>query len=120
MKLLRNIGRAFAVGQDSPGSPGSSDRRGSSDSRDSLASRDSSAGRDRRGSRDRLAFYNTYDARLYFSQLLERVVRGEQIVIARSGVPIAKLVPYGGEAVVPGLVRTHVYFLPRQRRLSRR
>jgi antitoxin (DNA-binding transcriptional repressor) of toxin-antitoxin stability system len=33
-------------------------------------------------------------------------------VIARSGVPIAKLVPYAGEPLRPGAVRGHVIVLP--------
>ena len=33
-------------------------------------------------------------------------------MIARSGVPIAKLVPYAGELLRPGLVRTHVIVIP--------
>jgi prevent-host-death family protein len=57
---------------------------------------------------DRLAAYNTYDARSVFSQLLSRTAQGEEIVIARSGVPLAKLVPYAGEPLRPGLIRTHV------------
>lgn len=62
----------------------------------------------RRGTRVRLAQYNTYDARAFFSELLERARLGEEILIARSGEPIAKLVPYGGENGRPGLVRAHV------------
>ena len=56
----------------------------------------------------RLAAYNTYDARSVLSQLIARASRGEEIVIARSGVPVAKLVRYAGEPVRPGLIRTHL------------
>jgi prevent-host-death family protein len=63
----------------------------------------------RPGGAARLAAYNTYDARTVLSQLLARVAAGEEIVIARSGVPVAKLVPYTGERVRPGLIKTHVY-----------
>ncbi len=56
----------------------------------------------------KLAAYNTYDARTVLSQLLTRVAEGEEIVIARSGVPVAKLVAYRGERLRPGLIRTHV------------
>ena len=41
-----------------------------------------------------LAQYNTHDARNVFSHLLRRVRRGETIVIAHAGRPVAKLVPY--------------------------
>jgi prevent-host-death family protein len=61
---------------------------------------------------DRLAAYNTYDARSFLSQLITRTAAGEEIVIARSGVPIAKLVPYAGEPLRAGLVRTHVVVIP--------
>ncbi|HET7567683.1 MAG TPA: type II toxin-antitoxin system prevent-host-death family antitoxin [Gaiellaceae bacterium] len=57
----------------------------------------------------RLALYNTYDARTLFSELLERVRSGEEIVIGRAGDPIAKLVPYAGEETKPGVFRAHVY-----------
>jgi antitoxin (DNA-binding transcriptional repressor) of toxin-antitoxin stability system len=57
----------------------------------------------------RLAQFNTYDARRFLSVLLERASRGEEIVIARAGQPIAKLGPIcGAEATRPGLVRTRI------------
>jgi prevent-host-death family protein len=36
---------------------------------------------------------NVYDAKTQLSRLLERVEAGEEIVIARAGKPVAKLVP---------------------------
>lgn len=63
---------------------------------------------DRPGRPVRLAAYNTYDARAFLSQLLSRVCAGEEIVIARAGTPVAKLVPYTGDPLRPGLIRTHV------------
>ena len=35
---------------------------------------------------------NTHEAKTHLSRLLDRVLKGEEIVIARSGRPIAKLV----------------------------
>jgi antitoxin (DNA-binding transcriptional repressor) of toxin-antitoxin stability system len=61
---------------------------------------------------DRLAAYNTYDARNVLSQLIARTAGGEEIVIARAGVPVVKLVRYTGEPLRPGLVRTHVIVVP--------
>lgn len=61
-----------------------------------------------RNSPDRLAFYNTYEARMFFSYIIDRVSHGEEIVIGRSGVPTAKLVPYRGERIRPGVLRFHV------------
>lgn len=37
---------------------------------------------------------NVHEAKTQLSRLLERVERGEEIVIGRAGRPIAKLVPY--------------------------
>jgi prevent-host-death family protein len=36
---------------------------------------------------------NVHEAKTHLSRLLERVKRGEEIVIARSGRPVARLVP---------------------------
>ena len=36
---------------------------------------------------------NIYAAKTHFSRLLERVAAGEEVIIARAGKPIAKLVP---------------------------
>lgn len=36
---------------------------------------------------------NIHEAKTHFSKLLERVALGEEIIIARSGEPIAKLSP---------------------------
>ena len=37
---------------------------------------------------------NVHEAKTQFSKLLERVRSGEDIVIAKAGTPIARLVPY--------------------------
>lgn len=37
---------------------------------------------------------NIHDAKTHFSKLVERAAAGEEIVIARAGKPMAKLVPY--------------------------
>ena len=41
---------------------------------------------------------NVHAAKTNLSKLLARVANGEEIVIAKDGVPVAKLVPYGSEA----------------------
>ncbi|MGA7362958.1 MAG: type II toxin-antitoxin system Phd/YefM family antitoxin [Candidatus Dormiibacterota bacterium] len=38
---------------------------------------------------------NVYEAKTHLSQLLDRVARGEEIVLARAGRPVARLVPIG-------------------------
>ncbi|HXO19322.1 MAG TPA: type II toxin-antitoxin system Phd/YefM family antitoxin [Thermoanaerobaculia bacterium] len=40
-----------------------------------------------------MAGVNVHDAKTNFSRLLQRVAGGEEIVIARAGKPIARLVP---------------------------
>ena len=42
--------------------------------------------------------YNLYDAKTSLSRLVDRAAAGEQIIIAKSGVPMAKLVPIDGPA----------------------
>jgi len=37
---------------------------------------------------------NIYEAKTKFSQLIDQAVKGKEIIIARNGRPIARLVPY--------------------------
>lgn len=37
---------------------------------------------------------NVHEAKTHLSRLLQRVVDGEEIVIAKAGEPVARLVPY--------------------------
>lgn len=48
---------------------------------------------------------NVYDAKTQLSQLLNRVEQGEEIVIARNGLPVARLAPLAPRQPdrVPGL-----------------
>jgi prevent-host-death family protein len=39
------------------------------------------------------ALVNIHEAKTHFSKLLERVALGEEIIIARAGEPVAKLIP---------------------------
>ncbi len=41
-----------------------------------------------------MVHFNIHDAKTHFSKLLERVLAGEEVVIARAGRPVARLVPY--------------------------
>lgn len=40
---------------------------------------------------------NIHEAKTHFSRLLERVAMGEEVVIAKAGNPVAKLVPINGK-----------------------
>ena len=50
---------------------------------------------------------NIHQAKTQFSRLVERVAAGEEIIIAKSGKPIARLVPYAPKRAVrrPGAMR---------------
>jgi len=37
--------------------------------------------------------YNVHEAKTHLSKLLQRVAAGEEVVIAKAGVPVARLVP---------------------------
>ncbi|MFH1529280.1 MAG: type II toxin-antitoxin system Phd/YefM family antitoxin [Pseudomonadota bacterium] len=39
---------------------------------------------------------NIHDAKTHFSKLLKRIEAGEEVIIARDGKPVAKLVPLDG------------------------
>lgn len=52
---------------------------------------------------------NIHEAKTQLSQLLERVRRGEEVIIAKNGKPYARLVPLETlEARQPGLLRGKV------------
>jgi prevent-host-death family protein len=57
------------------------------------------------------ASVNVYEAKTHLSQLLDRAAAGEEIVIARAGRPIARLVALGGASLqrrTPGAWRGKV------------
>ncbi|MEZ5331488.1 MAG: type II toxin-antitoxin system Phd/YefM family antitoxin [Thermoanaerobaculia bacterium] len=45
---------------------------------------------------------NVHEAKTHLSRLLERVEGGEEIIIARSGRPVARLTAIAGKAREPG------------------
>jgi prevent-host-death family protein len=44
---------------------------------------------------------NIYEAKTHLSALVEKAARGEEIVIAKAGKPMAKLVPLDKPALIP-------------------
>jgi prevent-host-death family protein len=50
---------------------------------------------------------NIHEAKTHFSRLVERVEAGEELVIARAGRPVARLVPYRPrhDPRTPGLLK---------------
>lgn len=53
---------------------------------------------------------NIHEAKTHLSRLVERVEAGEEVVIARAGRPVARLVPFRGRTTTrtPGLWRGRV------------
>jgi prevent-host-death family protein len=45
--------------------------------------------------------YNVYEAKTHLSELLARAAKGEEFVIAKSGCPLAKLVPFTADDSKP-------------------
>jgi prevent-host-death family protein len=40
--------------------------------------------------------YNIHDAKTQLSRIIERVERGEEVILSRAGTPVAKVVPLSG------------------------
>lgn len=53
---------------------------------------------------------NVHQAKTHLSRLLTQVEAGEEVIIARAGRPVARLVPYevAGEPRRPGLMRGRI------------
>ncbi len=53
---------------------------------------------------------NLHEAKTHFSKLIERVRRGEEIIVAKAGKPVAKLLPIaqGAQVRVPGSARGRI------------
>ena len=45
--------------------------------------------------------FNLYDAKTQLSSLVERAAAGEEIIIAKAGKPVAKLVPIAAHPLTP-------------------
>jgi prevent-host-death family protein len=54
--------------------------------------------------------FNVHDAKTHLSRLLERVAQGEEIIIAKSGRPVAKLVRVVVEPRRPGRLKGRIRF----------
>ena len=62
-----------------------------------------------------MAIFNIHEAKTHFSKLLERVLTGEEVIIAKAGKPIARLLPYNKETPaprVPGIDKGKVIINP--------
>ena len=48
-----------------------------------------------------MAVFNIHDAKNHFSKLIERVMSGEEVVIAKAGKPVARIVPFTTDDTSP-------------------
>lgn len=51
---------------------------------------------------------NVHEAKTHLSRLLERVERGEEVIIARNGRPVARLVPVQSARRKPGRLKGRI------------
>ena len=56
-------------------------------------------------SRRRGGTLNIYEAKTHFSDLIERVENGEEVVISRRGKPVARLAPIPGRGLKFGVLK---------------
>ncbi len=61
-----------------------------------------------------MAVVNIHEAKTHLSRLVERAANGEEVVIAKAGKPMAKLVPYQEERKprTPGAWKGKVWLAP--------
>lgn len=55
-----------------------------------------------------MGVFNVHEAKTHLSRLLDRVAEGEEVIIAKSGRPVAKLVPVGTEPRKPGRLKGRI------------
>jgi prevent-host-death family protein len=59
-----------------------------------------------------MSVFNVHDAKTNLSRLLERVAQGEEVIIAKSGRPVAKLVRMTVEPRRPGRLKGRIRIGP--------
>lgn len=59
-----------------------------------------------------MGVYNVHDAKTHLSRLLDRAAQGEEIIIAKSGRPVAKLVRVSAEPRKPGRLKGRIRIGP--------
>ncbi len=58
--------------------------------------------------------FNIHEAKTHFSKLLERVLNGEEVIIAKAGKPVARILPVATSASprVPGIDKGKIIIMP--------
>jgi prevent-host-death family protein len=61
-----------------------------------------------------MTIYNIHEAKTHFSKLLKLVLNGEEVVIAKAGKPVARILPVVKEMPrrVPGIDKGKVIIMP--------
>ncbi|MCL5612049.1 MAG: type II toxin-antitoxin system Phd/YefM family antitoxin [Chloroflexi bacterium] len=61
-----------------------------------------------------MTIFNIHEAKTHFSKLLERVLNGEEVVIAKAGKPIARILPVVSNVSQrkPGIDKGTVVIMP--------
>ncbi len=59
-----------------------------------------------------MSVFNIHEAKTHLSRLLDRVAQGEEIIIAKSGRPVAKLVRVTAEPRQPGRLKARIRIGP--------
>jgi prevent-host-death family protein len=57
-----------------------------------------------------MSIVNVHEAKTHLSRILERVEAGEEIIIAKNGRPVARLVPIAGQSRRPGRAKGRIRF----------
>jgi prevent-host-death family protein len=61
-----------------------------------------------------MTIYNVHEAKTHFSKLLEQVLKGEEVVIAKAGKPVARILPVVKKITkrAPGIDKGKVIIMP--------
>ena len=59
-----------------------------------------------------MKIFNVHEAKTHLSRVLERVAAGEEVIIAKSGKPVAKLVPLHEGERRPGRLKGRIRIAP--------
>lgn len=60
------------------------------------------------------ATVNVHEAKTHLSKLLQQVITGEEVIIAKAGKPIAKLIPFVEKPIkrIPGTAKGKIWVAP--------
>ena len=58
--------------------------------------------------------FNIHEAKTHFSKLLERVLKGEEVIIAKAGKPVARILPVVANMATrtPGIDKGKITIMP--------